>query len=72
MNSEAKRHIMSSDLGVFLSYRMFCHSDSEHGKLLEDIRSFLRKTWNGTSRQMETDNDLDITVQQDRDCIIGL
>lgn len=23
-------------------------------------------------RQMETDNDLDITVQQDRDCIMGI
>lgn len=23
-------------------------------------------------RQMETDNDLDITVQHDRDCIIGI
>lgn len=70
MNLEAKRHIMSSDFHIFLSYRMSYRSDPELGKSLEDISSFLRRTWNST--QADGNNDLDVTVQQDRDCIIGI
>lgn len=62
---------MSSDLHIFLSYRMFCHRVTQNLARCLKTPGLFSEELEMVLRQMETGNDLDKTVQQDRDCIIG-